>query len=170
MNECHKYIEEIYSNPKLLSILKTIKPIELQNDLRQEMAISLLNYDCSKLIKIKTEGKLLDFAISIMWKMGTLQKGYFYKTYKNNDISKAIEYLKTFEGEIIPDDYIETAEQILVDKKYKSANDAHESIIFQKYIEVQNLRIVAEYFGVPILHIFQVVNNVKSELKKSIKK
>ena len=170
MPECNDIIIEVYTNPKLLAILKSIKPIELQSDLLQELAIALLDYDCTKLRQIHSEGKLINFSISILWKMGTLQNGYFYKTYKRNDIGKAMEYIQSTLGQEIPDHYSQIAKDILNNKLSKSAGEAHEAMIFMKYVELESCQKVADYFGVPRLHIFQVVKSVKEELKKSIKK
>lgn len=169
MNECYDYIEKIYKHPKIDGLIKSIKPTELQDDLRQEMAIALLDYDCNKLIKINKEGKLIAFAISVVWKMGTLQNGKFYNVFKKNNLRKAIEYTNTQIGDEIPDSSIELANKILNTKLQTSVNDAHESIIFKKYIELKNCEQVAKYFGIPRLHVFKIVNKTKEQLKKAIR-
>jgi hypothetical protein len=169
MNQCAEYIEQIYKNPKVITLVRSIKPVELQDDLLQELAIVLLEYDCDKLIQINKDGKLINFAMSIVWKMGTLQNGYFYKTYKKSHIKQAVEYFESQQGEEIPTDYIEQANNILNNKLATNPNEAHESILFTKYVELQSCQKVADYFGIPRLHVFQVVNNVKKELKKKIR-
>ena len=112
MNQCKEYIEQIYKSPKIITLVRSIKPVELQDDLLQELAIVLLEYDCDKLIQINQDGKLLNFAMSIVWKMGTLQNGYFYKTYKKSNLRQAVEYFESQQGEEIPNEYIEEATTI----------------------------------------------------------
>lgn len=170
MANCIEIIEKIYRHPRFNAVLKTIKPIELQDDLRQEVALALLEYDCNKLIELNNQGKLINFTIGIMWKMGTLQNGNFYKTFKRNELAKAIEYVNSFEGEDMPEDYITIAKDILKNKMLINPNEAHESIIFMKYVELQSHQKVADYFSIPRLHVLQVVNNVKKELKKDLRK
>lgn len=168
MSDCNEYIEQIYLNPKVNTLISKIKPIELQDDLRQEMAMVLLNYDCEKLIQISKEGKLVPFVISIIWKMGTMQKGNFYKVYKKNDYDKAIEYLQSFTGKEIPMSSAKIASNILEKKLNLNANDAHESMIFTKYVEMRSCSKVANYFGIPHLHVSIVVRKTKKELKTII--
>lgn len=170
MANCYEIIETIYRHPRFNAVLNTIEPIELRDDLRQEVALALLEYDCNKLQQIHKEGKIIHFTIGIMWKMGTLQKGNFYKTFKKNELSKAIDYVNSFEGDEIPDDYITIANNILKNKLVINANEAHEAMIFMKYVELQSHQKVADYFAIPRLHVLQVVNNVKKELKKDLRK
>jgi hypothetical protein len=49
-----------------------------------------------------------------------------------------------------------------------NANEAHESIIFKKYVELKSCTKVAEYFKIPKSHVFMVVKKTKQELKKAI--
>lgn len=169
MNRCAEYIEQIYKSPKIINLVRNIKPVELQDDLLQELAVVLLEYDCDKLIQINKDGKLINFAMSIVWKMGTLQNGYFYKTYKKSYLHDAVEYFESQQGEEIPNDYIEQANTILDKKLAIDVNEAHEAILFKKYVELQSCQKVADHFGIPRLHVFQVINNVKKELKKKIR-
>lgn len=170
MNTCTKIIEKIYLHPKINELISNIKPIELQGDLRQEMAMVLLKYDCEKLMKIYNDGNLLPFVLRIIWNMGTLTKGDFYKVFKKNDAEKAFEYMKTFEGKGIPVQHANVARKILEHKLTLNANDAHESIIFSKYVEMKSCNKVAEYFGIPHLHVSIVVRKTKKELKSILSK
>jgi hypothetical protein len=170
MNPCAKIIEEIYLHPKVNELIGNIKPVELQDDLRQEMAMVLLKYDCDKLMKIESEGNLLPFVLRIVWNMGTLTKGEFYKVFKKNDADKAFEYIKSFEGKGIPGHHANIARKILEHKLTLNANDAHESIIFSKYVELKSCNKVAEYFGIPHLHVSIVVRKTKKELKTILNK
>ncbi len=168
MSKCNKYIEEVYNNKKVNLLLSKIRPVELQDDLKQEMALALLKLDCKKIVKLNKEGKLINYALGTIWTMGTMTKGSFYKTYKKNDLTKAYEYLRLQLGNDIPNKASVIAKKILTDKLEMNPNDAHESIIFNKYVEFRSCKKVADYFMIPHLHVFNVVKKTKEELKKAI--
>lgn len=168
MSKCNKYIEEVYNNKKVNLLLSKIRPVELQDDLKQEMALALLKLDCKKIVKLSKEGKLINYALGTIWTMGTMTKGSFYKTYKKNDLTKAYEYLRLQLGNDIPNKASVIAKKMLTDKLEMNPNDAHESIIFNKYVEFRSCKKVADYFMIPHLHVFNVVKKTKEELKKAI--
>lgn len=168
MHQCAEYIEKIYTNQRVNKLIAKIEPVDLQDDLKQEMAIVLLSYDCKRIKELYDKNELVKFAMGIIWKMGTKQKGYFYKTYRKRDFVKAYEYLKSQSGKSFLIEKTTIATNILDTKLRKTPNDAHESMIFSKYIELRNCMAVAKYFGIPHLHVFKVVNKTKSELKRAI--
>jgi hypothetical protein len=134
------------------------------------MAMVLLNYDCDKIIDMTNEGKVIPFTLSIIWKMARLKNGEFYRTYRRNQIKKAYEYMHSMSGIPIPLSLSHVAFEVLERKLKSNSNDAHESIIFSKYIELKNCSKVAEHFGIPHLHVSQVIKKTKDELKKEISK
>lgn len=165
---CQEIIGEIYSDNRFDELIKKIKPVELQDDLRQEVALVLLNYDCRKIKSLHKKKELFIFIAGIVWKMSTYRNNKFYKDFKKNNSDKIIEYLRSKEGKEIPYSAIERAINILNNKLNKNANEAHESMIFEKYVELRNLQKVADYFNIPHIHVFNVVKKTKEELKKAI--
>lgn len=165
MNPCNELIARVYNNPKVVELLNKIKPTELREDLRQELAVVLLNYDCKKIKQMEADGKLISFSRRVLWKMATLPNGDFYKTYRKN-------VFLPLETDDLPEPNeiktIDSAEIITVELNKKmtvNVNEAHEAIIFNKYRELMSCEKVAEFFGVPRIHIFRVVKKVKNELK-----
>ena len=166
MNECYEYIDKLFRDKELQKIVTKIEPIDLQDDLKQELAIILLRYDCEKLKSIIFDGKFLGFVNNILWNLATQPNNVFIRTYRKQDIEKAIKYLNSLQnneiqGAEIAGDHLEIKMKI-------SAKDAHESIIFQKFVELRNMKEVALYFNIPHKHVFIVVNKVKKELKERI--
>jgi len=170
MSKCSKYIESMYLNPKVTELLGRIKPVELQQDLRQELAMVLLSYDCKKIIKINKEGNLLGFTLRILWVMGTGTKGEFFNKYKRTDLIDNVDYFNSIYGnDTYPDEDLSNfAIDKLNHKLTINANEAHESIIFKKYVELKSCTKVADYFNIPKKHVFLVVKKTKDELKKTI--
>lgn len=166
MNECYQYIDTLFRNPKLDELISKIDPADLRDDLKQELAIILLKYDCDKLKSIIFEGNFIGFVNMILWNLATQSNNVFVRTYRKQDIDKAIEYLNSLQTEELKGGFV--ADSHLEHKMSKSAKDAHESIIFRKYVECKNMREVAKYFNIPHKHVFIVVSNVKKELKERI--
>ena len=166
MNECNQYIDELFRSKKLNELVSKIDPVDLQDDLKQELAIVLLNYDCDKLKSIIFDGKFIGFVNNILWNLATQSNNVFIRTYRKQDIHKAIEYLHSLQNKEIKGAKI--AERHLEKKMITTAKDAHESIIFKKYVELKNMKEVATYFNIPHKHVFIVVNKVKKELKEQI--
>ena len=160
----------MYLNPKVTELLSKIKPVELQDDLRQELAMVLLNYNCKKIIELNREGNLLGFTLRILWKMGTGTKGDFFKKYKKFNTIFGTDYISTIveDVEYTDEDLSNYAINKLNHKMTINANEAHESIIFKKYVELKSCTKVAEYFNIPKKHVFLVVKKTKDELKKTI--
>ena len=170
MSECNEYIESIYRHPRIAEFIGSIQPDDLQNDLRQEMAIVLLNYDCLKIAGMHMRGELVQFAMGILWKMGRLQKGEFYKIFKKKYTELSEEYLTRTSSDPNAVEMAVIARRKLRQKLMSDANDAHESMIFSKYVELGTCRAVAEYFGIPKHHVDKVVSKCRKELKQAIKK
>ena len=157
-------------HPAFNKLLSKIEPIELQDDLKQEVALVLLSYDCKKISKLYKKNELLKYTLQIVWNLGVLSKGSFYKVYKKNQVDKAVEYLRSQLGNEIPVKASAIAKKVLKEKLDKNPNDAHESIIFNKYVELRSCKKVADYFMIPHLHVFNVVKKTKEELKQAINK
>jgi len=169
VENCNDIIASIYTHPAIDKLIRSIRPIDLQDDLRQELAIVLLSYDCKKIKEINENGNLIGMALRIVYKMGNFNKSYFFKKYKYNNDEKLFEYVSLQDAGIdIPIEVVKIAEDILNLKMGEDANSAHESMIFNKYIEYRSCIKVAEYFGIPKLHVFNVVKKMKIELKKAI--
>jgi hypothetical protein len=166
--KCNDIIQELYNNDKINDLILKIHPIELQQDLKQELAITLLEYDCDELIKISKEGNILGFVMQIIWTMGTSTRSPFYYKYRKSDLEKAIEYIRLQVGKQMPISAIITAEQHLENKLQGNSMEAHESIIFKKYVELRSCVDVAKYFEIPKDHVFAVVKKMRNELKRAI--
>lgn len=163
--KCNKLIEDLYQHPKINELLSKIQPVDLQDDLRQELAMTLLNYDCDKLLKIQKEGSLLNFTLKTLWNIGTFSECSFNKVYKKRD-TEINAYIRSQQGQPLPVSLATKAKKILNKKLDIDANNAHEAILFNKYVELRSCKKVADYFKIPHIHVFKVIQKTKHELKK----
>lgn len=164
MPNCTEIITDIYQHPALNNLIAKIKPHCLQDDLRQEIAISLLEQPCERIAIIHSEQGLLKYALRACWNMATTTNGAFFYKYKKNDFAKALEYLRSLQGQTIPTSYAHIAAGVLQDKN-KTVYEDHEARIFNKYIELGSARKVAAYYNIPVNHTCNVISKVKKELK-----
>lgn len=170
MENCKKYIEQIYCHSAFNTLISKVKPIELQDDLRQEVAVILLTKDCEQIERLYHADELLQYSLRIVWTLATSKNTRFYRIFKKNEIERLIEYSNTLQGdEMITDEQIKKAKNILSEKLNTNANAAHESILFSKYVELSSGEKVAEFFGIPALHCYEVIRKTKNELKKAIR-
>lgn len=171
VDNCKKYIEEIYNHFAFNNLISKIKPIDLQDDLKQEVALILLMKDCEQIIRLYEADELLQYSLRIVWNLATSKNTRFYKVFKKNDYDKAIEYAASLTGDVlVSDEQIKNAIDILDNKLSINANTAHESILFSKYVELRSCDKVAKYYGIPAIHCYEVINKTRKELKKAIRK
>jgi hypothetical protein len=165
--ECNAIIQEMYNSKAVNKLLSNIHPEDLREDLKQELAIVLLEYNCDKLQKMYAEGNLLKFTLQVLWNMTVFKRSDYNKKFKTNDADKLNDYLRSQLNTTVID--TTPASKLLQHKLTLNANEAHESMIFTKYVEFKNCAKVAKYFNIPHIHVFKVVTKTKEELKNALK-
>jgi hypothetical protein len=163
---CNDIISELYQSKSINELISKIEPEHLQKDLKQEIALELLQIDCDKIKRMHYSNELLYYTIRMIVNIGTGKNNNFFKKYKKKD--KINDYIYIQQGKDIPLSASVLASNILSEKINSDPYSAHEAIIFKKYVELGNLKKVAEYFNIPHLHVFQVVKKTKAELKTKI--
>lgn len=166
MNKCNKYIEFIYRNEQIAQLIKSVRPEQLQDDLRQEMALALLSIDCEKISEIWASNGLIGFSIKIITNMAFSSTSQFYKKFRKTDLDKALAYLRSQQQlpELNPN-FAKIAGKRLEEKYREDELQAHEAILFNKYVDLRSCKKVAEYFQIPEKHVKDVVRKTRAELK-----
>lgn len=168
--DCSGIVEHIYTHPDLKLVLSRIKPEAIQQDIRQEMAISLLEQPCEKISKLFQEGNLTRYAIRICWNMaignGKAQHP-LSTTYARKQLIEAMRfmYANSNLSSITDTENIANKAVAYLESKNTDRVQAHEARIFWKYVELGSGRKVADYFGIPQSHVRKVLLRVKKELK-----
>jgi hypothetical protein len=166
MNKCNEYIEFIYRNEQIAQLIKSVRPEQLQDDLRQEMALALLSIDCEKISEIWASNGLIGFSIKIITNMAFSSTSQFYKKFRKSDLDKALAYLRSQQQlpELNPN-FAKIAGKRLEQKYREDELQAHEAILFNKYVDLRSCKKVAEYFQIPEKHVKDVVRKTRAELK-----
>lgn len=167
---CNDHIESIYTDKTFNSLISKMNPVELQNDLKHEAMMILFEMDCNKIIELAKRNELCIYACGIVWKIVNSKRSTFYKNFRQNNHKQMIEYLHTFDGKEIPQSLGIVANKLLQDKLNMNPYDAHESMIFTKYVELKSYQKVSDYFGIPFRHVYNVINKTRKELKTHLKK
>lgn len=167
MSTCNKYIEIVYKDPTITKLINSIQPASLRDDLRQEMALALLSIDCNKITEIWESNGLIGFTIRIITNMAFSSTSPFYKKFRKNNLEKAIAYLDSQEDlpELNPI-FATIAEKHLEDKYNENELQAHESILFKKYVDLRSCKKVADYFQIPEKHVKDVIRKTRLELRQ----
>jgi hypothetical protein len=170
MTDCRQYIEQIYLSKEVNTLIGKCSHESLQDDLRQELALALLQQPCDKIIDLKDRDKLLAFALKIVWNMATSSNSVFYTKFRKKDIQKLSNYLYSQMTGVDYSDSVHVASKAIVHKMQKgNITDHHEALLFNSYIELKSCDKVAKHYGIPKHHVQFVLAKVKQELKELIK-
>ena len=166
----NQHIADIYKHPAFNKLISKIKPTELQDDLKQEVAVILLTKEKEQIKRLIEKDELLQYTLGIVWIYATTKNNTFYKTFKKSNHELINEYHERQKGkEIFNNRQIAVANKLLDEKLNMNPNQAHESIIFRKYIELSSAEKVASYFGIPAMHCYEVIRKTRKELIKALK-
>ena len=164
---CQDLIKDVYLSPQVDALIKSVRPEHLQADLRQEMALALLSIDCEKISEISASNGLVAFSIKIITNMAFSSTSPFYKKFRKSEYENAIGYLRSLVT--LPELDIKLAKVAndrLKEKYQEDELQAHESILFSKYVELRSCKKVADFYNIPEKHVKDVIKKTKQELKK----
>lgn len=164
---CREAIKEVYLSPQIDALIKSVRPEHLQDDLRQEMALALLSIDCEKISEIWASNGLIGYAIKIVTNMAFSSTSPFYKKFRKKEYENAIDYLRSLV--ILPEldmKLAKLADNRLKEKYQEDELQAHESILFSKYVELRSCKKVADFYNIPEKHVKDVIKKTKKELKQ----
>jgi hypothetical protein len=163
---CNEIIESVYLNPQIDQLIKSVRPSDLQDDLRQELALALLSIHCDKITEIWASNGLIGFSIKIITNMAFSSTSQFYKKFRKNDYDKAINYLKSqLKLPELNPKFANLANERLIAKYGEDEMQAHEAILFTKYVEYRSCKKVADYFNIPEKHVKDIIRKTKLELR-----
>lgn len=163
--DCNPLVANIYNHPDLLNLINKIKPESIRDDLRQEIALSLLEQPCPKIASLFSGDNLLRYSMKVCWLMATSKTSQFFYKFKKTDILKAVEYLRINQSlPVIPESLAHKAKDHLQTKN-QTIYDDHEVRLFNKYVELGSCRAVAKFYGIPVNHTCNIISKVRAELK-----
>ena len=156
-------IETLYLDKEIDKAIRKMQPVELQDDLRQEIFLVLCEMDDSRLIDMHKNGYLRYFLVRTMLNMIKSNRSGFYNLFRK----QFVEFAEHVDDE--PD--VEHNEH-LIEKLNKSYEVLHwyEKEIFKLYSENgQNILKLARDTKIPYRSLFKTIRKVKTFLKFKIR-
>lgn len=153
-------------HPDINRLINLVDPEHLRDDLRQEMALALLSIPDEKISEIWASNGLIGFSIKIITNMAFSSTSPFYKKFRKNDYQKALEYYRSQQK--LPElniNFANIANKRLALKYHEDELQAHEAILFTKYVELRSCKKVADFYTIPEKHVKDIIRKTKLELK-----
>ena len=152
-------ITELYLSKDIGDAIGKMKPIELQDDLRQEVFLVLCEMEEDRLLQMFNDGYLKYFIVRTILNMAKSDRSNFSRTFR-----------RVYEE--VSDNYqVEVYDESISDKLRKSMEVLHwyEKEIFRLYSESGNLLQVSRDTGIPYRSLLKTVKKVKTLLKYKIR-
>lgn len=152
-------ITELYLSKDIGDAIGKMKPVELQDDLRQEVFLVLCEMEEDRLLQMFNDGYLKYFIVRTILNMAKSDRSNFSRTFR-----------RVYED--VSDNYqVEVYDESISDKLRKSMEVLHwyEKEIFRLYSESGNLLQVSRDTGIPYRSLLKTVKKVKTLLKYKIR-
>lgn len=152
-------IEMLYSDKDIKNAISKMQPVELQDDLKQEMFLVICEMNEEKLINLYENGYLKFFLVRTMLNMIKSDRSHFYMKFRK----QFEEWTPTFEKR---DEEAYPMEE-MVKKLDKSLNILHwyEREIFRLYAESgMNIMELSRNTKIPYRSLSMTIKNVKTYL------
>lgn len=176
-----KLIEEYYNNKEIIAFFKNIAN-EWWEELRQDVFLTLCEYDENKIVEMQSKKYLKFFIIRIaLNQFRSKTSKFYYQNIKNNNLGIALTNDDMVENadailysNLIYDTQGETAYDI-VEAKIVSAEKSIEKLryfereILKLYLELGTYKKVSEDTGIPIRTIANGVKNAIKNVQLNIK-
>ena len=150
-----KMIEQLYTSREVSDALSKITPVELQDDLKQECFMVLLELPDDIFADIRS---LKFFFVRTMLNMIRSSSSGFYRKFRNyTEFNKEVE---------------DKADQDIIDA-YPLLETLHwyERDLFLIYMKLDcNVRKVADFTKIPYMSCYKTIDYVKKSLRKKIRK
>lgn len=163
--QTHAIIVAVYQSQELTDLLGKIHPEAIRDDLRQEIALTLLTLPSDKIIALNEREELIRYVMKICWVLAISDRYILTTRYKRKELVNAMDYLYTqLNHQEMPISLAYIAKNF-INAKNRNIFEDHEARIFNRYVELGSARAVARYYQIPINHCVNIINKVKKELK-----
>ena len=151
-------LTELWHSQDLNEVLKRMKPVEMQDDLRSELFLIIAEIEDQKLIELYNKKQLKFYIVRIMLNLVQSTKNKFYKNYRNFEELTPVEKADEIHEQIEVIDHLENLYW-------------YQKEIFKLYTFDfnKNARELSRQTGIPYMSIIRTLNQTKKELKKKIR-
>lgn len=157
-------IEALYRDADIAKAIGKMQPVELQDDLRQEMFMVILETPDSKIMDMHAKGFLKFFLVRTMLNMIKSDRSTFYKVFR----AQVSEWDDRHEQ---PDRPEPLADPEYTQRLGKAMDSLHwyEREIFKIYSETKNIVQISKETKIPYRSLFKTIKNTRDKLKQEMK-
>lgn len=155
----------MYLDKDIIQAIGKMQPVELQDDLRQEIFLVLCEMDDERLLGMWTSGYLKYFVVRTMLNMAKSDRSTFFNQFRRSFSEYCDNYEKADEGSDVHEE---------MDGKLKqSMGELHwyEKNVFELYADNgRNILKLSRDTKIPYRSLFKTVTKVKKKLSKAVRK
>jgi hypothetical protein len=158
-------ITQMYLDKDISQAISKMQPVELQDDLRQEIFLVLCEMNDERLCGMWTSGYLKYFIVRTMLNMAKSDRSTFFNMFRKS----FTEYCDNYEKA----DIISGVDEEMDGKLKKSMGELHwyEKNVFEQYAENgRNILKLSRDTKIPYRSLFKTVTKVKKKLSKAVRK
>lgn len=155
----------MYLDKDISQAIGKMQPVELQDDLRQEIFLVLCEMDDERLLGMWNSGYLKYFVVRTMLNMAKSDRSTFFNQFRRSFSEYCDNYEKADEGAEIHEE--------MDGKLKKSMSELHwyEKNVFELYSENgRNILKLSRDTKIPYRSLFKTVTKVKKKLSKAVRK
>jgi hypothetical protein len=155
----------MYLDKDISQAIGKMQPVELQDDLRQEIFLVLCEMNDERLCGMWTSGYLKYFIVRTMLNMAKSDRSTFFNMFRKS----FTEYCDNYEKA----DIISGVDEEMDGKLKKSMGELHwyEKNVFEQYAENgRNILKLSRDTKIPYRSLFKTVTKVKKKLSKAVRK
>ncbi len=155
----------MYLDKDISQAISKMQPVELQDDLRQEIFLVLCEMNDERLCGMWTSGYLKYFIVRTMLNMAKSDRSTFFNMFRKS----FTEYCDNYEKA----DIISGVDEEMDGKLKKSMGELHwyEKNVFEQYAENgRNILKLSRDTKIPYRSLFKTVTKVKKKLSKAVRK
>jgi len=161
----HDIILQMYLDKDINQAISKMQPVELQEDLKQEIFLVLCEMNDERLCGMWTSGYLKYFVVRTMLNMAKSDRSTFFNMFRKS----FSEYCDNYEKA----DEISGVDEEMDGKLKKSMGELHwyEKNLFEHYAENgRNILKLSRDTKIPYRSLFKTVTKVKKKLSKAVRK
>lgn len=161
----HDIILQMYLDKDISQAISKMQPVELQDDLKQEIFLVLCEMNDERLCGMWTSGYLKYFVVRTMLNMAKSDRSTFFNMFRKS----FSEYCDNYEKA----DEISGVDEEMDGKLKKSMGELHwyEKNLFEHYAENgRNILKLSRDTKIPYRSLFKTVTKVKKKLSKAVRK
>ena len=158
-------ITQMYLDKDIKQAIGKMQPVELQDDLRQEIFLVLCEMDNERLLGMWTSGYLKYFIVRTMLNMAKSDRSTFFNQFRRTFSEYCDNYEKADEGAEIHEETNSKLKQSMGELHWYEKN------VFELYAENgRNILKLSRDTKIPYRSLFKTVTKVKHKLSKAVRK